>query len=125
MGAAEIGLAEIGSAQVGPKEMAFSEVNPAEIGFPEVGPKEMGSAEVGSAEVGPKEIGSAEIRSAEMPSAFWNIPSNGGQLNKPRPSLLFCHHALLQQMVPLATPERLVCETSVPGRAERRVHGCL
>src|SRR5512135_1416208 len=110
MGSTEIGLAEIGSAQVGPKEMAFPEVNPAEVGFPEIGSKEIGSAEIGS---------------AEMPSAFWNIPRNGGQLNKPRPSLLFCHHALLQQMLPLATPERLVCETSVPGRAERRVHGCL
>jgi hypothetical protein len=50
---------------------------------------------MGLAEIGSKEIGSAEIGSAEIPSVFWNFPRNGAQLNKPRPSLLFCHHALL------------------------------
>jgi hypothetical protein len=99
MGSHEMGSAEMGVAEIGVAEIGSAEIGSAEIGFPEIGFPEMGSAEMGSAEMG----------SAEIPPVFWNFPRNGAQLNKPRPSLLFCHHALLYQMLPLVTNALTSC----------------
>jgi hypothetical protein len=125
IGFPEIGFPEIGSAEIGFNEIGSAEIGSAEIGSAEIGFNEIGSAEIGSAEIGSAEMDSDEIGSAEIPSVFLNFPRNGGQLNKPRPSLLFRHNPLSYQMLPLVTNTLMsVCETLVYSLHSSAIQGC-